>query len=71
MDDVCTYAIEHLCRLDVVPGITGLWQVKARQNRSFQTAMNLDIEYIRSWSVGMDLRILFRTAGAVFRGSGE
>ncbi|MGA9389589.1 MAG: sugar transferase [Candidatus Sulfotelmatobacter sp.] len=71
MDDVCTYAIEHLCRLDVLPGMTGLWQVKGRQNPSFQTAMNLDVEYIHSWSVGMDLRILFRTAGAVFRGSGE
>ncbi len=71
LDDFSTYTIEHLPRLDVTPGITGLWQVTARQNPSFQTAMNLDIEYIRRWSLGMDLRILWKTAGAVLRGSGE
>jgi exopolysaccharide biosynthesis polyprenyl glycosylphosphotransferase len=71
LDDFSAYAIEHLPRLDVTPGMTGLWQVTARQNPSFQTAMNLDIEYIRRWSLGMDLRILCKTAGAVLRGSGE
>jgi len=71
LDDFSGYAIEHLPRLDVVPGITGLWQVTARRNPSFQAGMNLDIEYIERWSLGMDLRILIQTAGAVFRGSGE
>ncbi|MFZ0772309.1 MAG: sugar transferase [Candidatus Sulfotelmatobacter sp.] len=71
LDDVSGYAIEHLSRLDVIPGITGLWQVTARQDPSFQKGMNLDIEYIHSWSLRMDLRILFKTAGAVLRGSGE
>jgi len=71
LDDVSAYTIEHLPRLDVVPGITGLWQVTARQDPSFQNGMKLDIEYIHSWSLRMDLSILLRTAGAVLRGSGE
>jgi exopolysaccharide biosynthesis polyprenyl glycosylphosphotransferase len=71
LDDVSAYAIEHLPRLDVTPGITGLWQVTARQDPSFQTGMHLDREYINSWSLGMDLRILLKTAGAVFRGTGN
>ncbi len=71
LDDVSAYSIEHLARLDVVPGITGLWQVTARQDPSFETGMNLDIEYIHFWSLGMDLRILLKTAGVVLRGSGN
>jgi exopolysaccharide biosynthesis polyprenyl glycosylphosphotransferase len=71
LDDFSAYAIEHLPRLDVVPGITGLWQITARRDPSFQTGMNLDIEYIHRWSLGMDLRILLKTAGVVLRGSGD
>jgi exopolysaccharide biosynthesis polyprenyl glycosylphosphotransferase len=71
LDDFSGYGIEHLPRLDVTPGITGLWQVTSRRDPSFQAGMNLDIEYIRRWSLGLDMRILFKTAGAVLRGSGE
>jgi exopolysaccharide biosynthesis polyprenyl glycosylphosphotransferase len=71
LDDFSGYAIEHLPRLDVIPGMTGLWQVTARQNRSFQAGMRLDIEYIHRWSLGMDFRILLKTAAVVLRGSGE
>jgi exopolysaccharide biosynthesis polyprenyl glycosylphosphotransferase len=71
LDDFSFYEIEHLPRLDVVPGITGLWQVTARRDPSFQTGMKLDIEYIHRWSLTMDLKILLRTAGAVLRGSGD
>jgi exopolysaccharide biosynthesis polyprenyl glycosylphosphotransferase len=71
LDDVSSYAVEHLPRLDVTPGITGLWQVTARQDASFQTGLKLDMEYIRRWSLRMDLSILLRTAGAVLRGSGQ
>jgi exopolysaccharide biosynthesis polyprenyl glycosylphosphotransferase len=71
LDDVSAYAIEHLPRLDVIPGMTGLWQVTARRDPSFQNGMNLDIEYIHCWSLGMDMRILLKTAGAVLRGSGD
>ncbi len=71
LDDFASYAIQHLPRLDVTPGITGLWQVTARRNPSFQAGMTLDIEYIHRWSLGMDLKILLKTAGAVLRGSGD
>jgi exopolysaccharide biosynthesis polyprenyl glycosylphosphotransferase len=71
LDDFSAYSIEHLSRLDVTPGLTGLWQISARRSPSFQAAMDLDIEYIHRWSLGMDLRILLKTATAVLRGSGE
>jgi exopolysaccharide biosynthesis polyprenyl glycosylphosphotransferase len=71
LDDFSAYTIEHLPRLDVIPGMTGLWQVTARRDPSFQAGMKLDIEYIHRWSLGMDLRILLKTAAVVLRGSGE
>jgi lipopolysaccharide/colanic/teichoic acid biosynthesis glycosyltransferase len=71
LDDFSAYSIEHLPRLDVVPGMTGLWQVTARRDPSFQAGMNLDIEYIQRWSLRMDLRILLKTAAVVLRGGGE
>ena len=66
MDDYNKYGLEHLRRLDVTPGITGLWQVTARRNPSFEKSVALDVEYIENWSMWMDLSILFRT---VFRRS--
>lgn len=71
LDDVAGYEVEHLARLDVTPGITGLWQVTARRDPSFHRGVELDREYIRSWSLSLDLRILLRTLGAVVCGSGE
>jgi len=71
LDDFSAYTIEHLPRLDVTPGITGLWQVTARRDPSFQAGMNLDLEYIHRWSLGMDLRILLKTVWEVLRGSGD
>lgn len=71
LDDVSGYRIEHLPRLDVTPGITGLWQITSRRDPSFQKGMNLDIEYIHRWSLGMDLRILFKTAAVLLRGNGD
>jgi exopolysaccharide biosynthesis polyprenyl glycosylphosphotransferase len=71
LDDVAGYEIEHLARLDVTPGITGLWQVTARRDPSFRRGMELDREYIRSWSLGLDVRILMKTFRAVTQGSGD
>jgi lipopolysaccharide/colanic/teichoic acid biosynthesis glycosyltransferase len=71
LDDVAGYEIEHLSRLDVTPGITGLWQVTARRDPSFQRGMDLDREYIRTWSLRSDMRILLRTFLAVVQGSGD
>ncbi len=71
LDDFSGYAIEHLRRLDVTPGITGLWQVTSREDPSFQKGLKLDVEYIHGWSLGMDLRILLKTAAVVLRGGGQ
>lgn len=71
LDDVAGYDLEHLARLDVTPGLTGLWQVTARRDPSFDRGMELDREYIRSWSLSLDLRILLRTFRAVLQGSGQ
>jgi exopolysaccharide biosynthesis polyprenyl glycosylphosphotransferase len=70
IDDYERYTLEHLRRLDVTPGMTGLWQVTARQDPSFETNLALDLEYIERWSVGLDLRLLWKTAEAVLRGTG-
>lgn len=71
LDDFRRYRLEHLRRLDVTPGLTGLWQVTARRDPSFQRNMTLDLEYIENWSLEMDLRILWKTVFVVLRGSGS
>ena len=70
VDDYEHYTLEHLRRLDVKPGMTGLWQVTARRDPSFETNMALDLEYIENWSLGMDLRILAKTVPAVLGAEG-
>jgi exopolysaccharide biosynthesis polyprenyl glycosylphosphotransferase len=70
LDDFEQYRLEHFRRLDVTPGITGLWQITARRDPSFQRNMALDLEYIEHWNFVMDLRILWKTVFVVFRGSG-
>jgi exopolysaccharide biosynthesis polyprenyl glycosylphosphotransferase len=71
LDDLAGYEVEHLSRLDVTPGITGLWQVTARRDPSFERGLELDREYIRTWSLMSDARILLKTVAAVVRGSGD
>jgi lipopolysaccharide/colanic/teichoic acid biosynthesis glycosyltransferase len=59
-------------KLAVMPGITCLWQVSGRnQVRDFDEWVRLDLEYIRDWSLTMDLKILLRTVSEVFAGSGK
>jgi exopolysaccharide biosynthesis polyprenyl glycosylphosphotransferase len=70
LDDFAAYRVEHLARLDVTPGITGLWQVTARQDPSFEKGVELDREYIEAWCLSMDLRILCKTVWTVLRGDG-
>jgi lipopolysaccharide/colanic/teichoic acid biosynthesis glycosyltransferase len=55
-------------RFDVRPGMTGLWQVSGRSKLSVQQWLELDAEYVRRRSFGLDLQILARTLPAVFRG---
>jgi exopolysaccharide biosynthesis polyprenyl glycosylphosphotransferase len=71
LEDVELYKPGHKQRLEVKPGITGLWQVTARGNPSFETCMLLDVGYIRHWSLLLDCKILLRTIPAVFSGEGQ
>jgi exopolysaccharide biosynthesis polyprenyl glycosylphosphotransferase len=71
MDDYERYTIEHLRRLDVKPGVTGLWQVTARRDPSFEANMALDLRYIENWNLWQDVKILLRTVPAIFRGDGQ
>ncbi|MGB6483358.1 MAG: sugar transferase [Candidatus Acidiferrales bacterium] len=71
LDDYEQYQLEHLRRLDVKPGITGLWQVSARRHPSFDTNMQLDLDYIENWNLWLDLKILSSTLPVVLSGSGS
>ena len=68
--EVGRYNLEQLHRLSVMPGLTGLWQVKARMDNSFERYIALDISYVENWSPWLDTKILFRTADVVLRGTG-
>lgn len=65
-----TYQLWHTERLDVVPGLTGLWQVEGRASLEFDDRLRLDIAYIDRASPLMDVEILFRTMIAVFQQRG-
>ncbi len=69
--EVEKYDLAHLRRLDVLPGMTGLWQVEARQDPSFDSYISLDTAYVENWSLALDLRILARTVGVVLAGTGS
>ena len=70
-DEVEQYELDHFRRLDVLPGITGLWQVESRGNPSFASYISLDVQYVDRWHLLMDLKILFKTIAVVFAGSGQ
>jgi lipopolysaccharide/colanic/teichoic acid biosynthesis glycosyltransferase len=61
-----TYQLWHTERLDVVPGLTGLWQVVGRAQLEFDDRLRLDIAYIERRSIWLDINILIMTIGAVF-----
>jgi exopolysaccharide biosynthesis polyprenyl glycosylphosphotransferase len=69
--EVREYKLSHLRRLDVTPGITGLWQVVGRQNPSFESYISLDVTYVENWSILLDLVIILRTIGVVLAGTGS
>jgi len=66
-----TYAPWHTVRLEVRPGITGLWQVKGRNETTFDERLRMDIDYIRNRSLRTDIRIFLLTFLSVARRSGE
>lgn len=57
-------------RFATTPGITGLWQVSGRSDLSFDQMIDLDTEYIRRQSIGLDIAILLRTIPAVLSRKG-
>jgi exopolysaccharide biosynthesis polyprenyl glycosylphosphotransferase len=69
--EVKEYKLSHLRRLHVTPGITGLWQVQGRQDPSFASYVSLDVTYIDNWSIWLDFKIILRTIGVVFAGTGS
>jgi lipopolysaccharide/colanic/teichoic acid biosynthesis glycosyltransferase len=60
----------HYERFAVPAGITGLWQVSARAHATFKEALEMDVAYVRSWSLALDLRLLFRTPLQLLRPAG-
>ena len=64
------YPPEWVPRFTVKPGLTGLWQVSGRNERTYAEMAQLDVEYARRRSIGLDLKILFRTVGVVLRRRG-
>jgi lipopolysaccharide/colanic/teichoic acid biosynthesis glycosyltransferase len=61
----------HRERLDLTPGLTGPWQVLGRTAIPFQEMTKLDYLYVAEWSLWNDVKLLLRTAPAVFQGRGH
>ncbi len=70
-EEVEQYRLWQRRRLSMKPGITCIWQVSGRNEVSFEEWMNMDLEYIDNWSLGLDFKILLQTVREVFRGGGS
>lgn len=68
--EVEDYELWHRKRLDMKPGLTGLWQVSGRNRIPFEEMVKLDLFYIENWSLLLDLKIIMRTALVIIRGDG-
>lgn len=72
VDEFEQYNQYYRRRLSMTPGLTGLWQVSGRSDiDNFDDVVKLDLEYIDSWSLGLDIRILLKTFKVVFTGRGS
>ena len=69
--EVERYTEWHKRRLEVLPGITGLWQVNGRNALSFEEMVRLDIKYIESWCMAQDIRIVLKTIPAMLFNRGH
>ena len=69
-EEVACYEPWQLRRLDVVQGMTGLWQVSGRSRLSFEEMALLDLHYIENWSLLLDIEILMETLPTVLHGDG-
>jgi exopolysaccharide biosynthesis polyprenyl glycosylphosphotransferase len=70
LDEVEKYGHNHIDRLSIKPGITGLSQIKGRSDLSFSRWVRWDLWYINNWSFGLDLKILLETIPVVLKGKG-
>ena len=71
VDEWEKYEFHHRARLACKPGITGMWQVSGRSEiTDFEEVVRLDTKYITNWSLGQDMRILFKTIWIVISGRG-
>jgi exopolysaccharide biosynthesis polyprenyl glycosylphosphotransferase len=68
--EVERYGFDMHRRFLVKPGLTGLWQVSGRSDLSWDDSVRIDVRYVENWSLTFDLMILWKTVGAVVRGSG-
>ena len=71
-DEWVRYELHHRSRLAIKPGITGMWQVSGRSNiTDFEKVVELDRYYILNWSLGLDVKIIFRTVPEVVKKNGS
>ncbi|MCR5214788.1 MAG: sugar transferase [Eubacterium sp.] len=72
LDEYKEYAPHHLSRLAIKPGLTGMWQVSGRSDiKDFEEVVELDNEYIRNFSLLLDVKIILKTFGAVLGKKGS
>ena len=72
VDEYEQYDSHHKVRLSIKPGLTGMWQVSGRSDiTDFDDVVKLDNQYIREWSIRLDIKILLETVGAVLRSKGS
>ena len=71
-DEYKKYELHHFKRMQVKPGITGMWQTSGRSNiLDFEEVVKLDLKYIEEWSLRLDIKIIFRTILVVLKREGS
>lgn len=71
LDEVAKYKKGQWRRISIKPGITGMWQVSGRSNiDDFDKIVELDLKYIDNWTIWLDIKILFKTVGVIFKKDG-
>ena len=69
-EEIISYCRSAQRKLLVKPGLTGLWQISGRSDLSWEESVRLDLRYVENWSLALDFLIIWKTIGAVVRGTG-